>query len=853
MPAPAPADAATLTAPVPAAAPTTAVPASTPPAESASTEASTADPASAAASAEPEPPAGPGIPTTVCDGKTISAIGVRGQGRVSREDILATIALRTGVPCNGPDVTRDVRSLWDMGYFADVRVDAVVKGETVALTFVVKERPAVGSIILDGNDEVDKSDIDEKMTLETGAVLSEPAVREQLEKIRQLYAEKGFFLAQVRYELEPLPHDEVAVRFVIDEGEEVTVRRVRFIGNENLKDSELHAVMQTSETGFFSFLSSNNTYRKEIIDEDVNRLQALYYDYGYLTVELGEPRIELTPDRRYVDITFSIHEGPRFRVGRVKAMEVDNQGNEIDPLPGRKKLRESIDLNPGDWFSRSVIARDILDITRWYRDRGYAYAVITPQTELHMETRIVDVVVSVRRGPLVYIQRINIKGNTKTRDEVLRREARVVEGQLYNQTLVERSKERMMSLGYFETVELSEEDGAAPDRIILNYEVTERPTGTFQLGAGFSSQETFMLTGQIQQENLFGRGQSLGLNVQLSGIRQLAQVRFVEPYLYSTDFTMAVELFKSLAQQQDYDRDSTGLSLTLGHPLDFIHPALEDLRFFATYRLEYVDISPASGGAFGATGSAFDLDRFLPLRNLFRSGLTSSIRLSLNYDTRDNRLFPSKGLYVTGSTEFSDKKVTLSDANFVEYTVNFRGYQPLIGPLVGKLNVNWGLITSPDGIGVPIYERYRLGGITDVRGYPLQTLGPRIASPGSYRDPSFQFIGDRGTAIGGNMELYYNLEIEFPIIESVGIKGVLFHDAGNTWNLEDSLCEPAPASGDPTTAPCQVDLLALRTSVGFGVRWFSPLGPLRFEWGFPLARRKHEDAIEFQFTVGNAF
>jgi outer membrane protein insertion porin family len=155
---------------------------------------------------------------------------------------------------------------------------------------------------------------------------------------------------------------------------------------------------------------------------------------------------------------------------------------------------------------------------------------------------------------------------------------------------------------------------------------------------------------------------------------------------------------------------------------------------------------------------------------------------------------------------------------------------------------------------VPIYERYRLGGITDVRGFPLQTLGPRIASPASYRDPSFQFISERGIAVGGNMQLYYNLEIEFPIIESVGIKGVIFHDAGNTWNLEDSLCEPAPASGDPTTAPCAVDLLALRTSVGFGVRWFSPLGPLRFEWGFPLARRpRYEDAVEFQFTVGNAF
>jgi len=803
---------------------------------------------------------GPGAPTTICEGKTIARIDVRGQGRVSKDDIIATIGLRPGAPCRDADITRDVRALWDMSYFEDVQVEAVAqKNGQVALVFRVKERPAVGEVVFVGNDEVDKTDIEEKVSLEQGSVLSEPTVREQLDKIRALYAEKGFFLAQVRYELDPQPNNEVIVRFVIDEGDEVAVRRIRFIGNENLSESDLRAVMQTSETGFFSFLSSTNTYRKEIIDEDVNRLQALYYDFGYLTVELGDPRIELTPDRKHIDITISVTEGPRFRVGRVKAMEIDKNGAEIEPLQGRKELRESVDLNPGDWFSRSVIATNLQDITRYYRDRGYARAEVTPQTELHMDTRIVDVVVTIRRGPLVYIQRINIKGNTKTRDEVLRREARIVEGQLYSQTLVERSKERMMSLGYFESVEVSEEDGATPARLVINYEVAERPTGTFQLGAGFSSQETFLLTGQIQQENLFGRGQSLGFNLQLSGIRQLAQIRFVEPYLYSTDWSLAVELFKILQQQRSFDRDSTGGNVTFGHPLYFID---EDLRVYVNYRLEQVEISPASGGAFGATGEGFERDQFLPIRNLFRSGLTSSIRLSLSYDTRDNRLFPTKGLLVTGSTEVSDE-ATLSESNFIEHSVNARGYYPVLEPifgkgafpLVGKANVEWGLITSRDGIGVPVFERYFLGGITDVRGFPIQSIGPRLGSPRSYDDPSFMFLTDpRGTAVGGNMQLYYNLELEFPIIESVGIKGVVFHDAGNAWNLEDTLCRPDPPDPALATHPCDVDLLRLRTSLGFGVRWFSPLGPLRFEWGFPIKpRRPYEDTVEFQFTVGNAF
>jgi outer membrane protein insertion porin family len=408
----------------------------------------------------------------------------------------------------------------------------------------------------------------------------------------------------------------------------------------------------------------------------------------------------------------------------------------------------------------------------------------------------------------------------------------------------------MMSLGYFEKVELSEEDGATPDRIVLNYEVTERPTGTFQLGAGFSSQETFLLTGQIQQENLFGRGQSLGLNLQFSGIRQLAQIRFVEPYFFGSDWSTAVELFKILQQQISFNRDSTGGNVTLGHPLYFIS---EDLRLFINYRLEFVEITPATGGAFGATGQAYQIFRFVPLRNLFRSGRTSSVRFSLTYDTRDNRLFPSKGLYVSASTEISDE-ATLSQTNFIEHEANFRGYKPLWGPFVGKLNVNWGLITSRSGIGVPVFERYFLGGIFDMRGFPLQSVGPRLGSPTSYNDPAYLQVPTRGIAIGGNMRFYYNLEIEFPIIESVGIKGVVFQDAGNAWNLEKSLCRPAPLSGDGATDPCGIDFFRWRTSWGFGIRWFSPLGPLRFEWGFPFSPRKpYEDNVEFQFTVGNAF
>jgi outer membrane protein insertion porin family len=804
-----------------------------------------------AAASAPEPK-GPSVPETICQGKRIAKLAIKGQGRVSADDIRSTVKLKEGQLCNDGEVSRDAQALWDLGYFRDVRVLGDVHDDAIDVTFEVQERPAVGEIVYQGNDALETSDIEAKVTLKAGGILSVPEVRNQVDKIRDLYADKGYFLAKVHYELHERPNNEVQLVFVIEEGAEVKVRRIRFVGNDHLRDSELRGVIQTSQSNVFSFVSSGDKYKREIFDEDVNRLHAVYYDYGYLTVELREPRIELTADRHYIDITIPIKEGPRFRVGRVRAIELDDKGEEIEPLEGRKQLRERVELNPGDWFSRSTIAKNLQDITRSYRDAGYAKAEVNPDTALHMDQHTVDLTVTIRRGPLVYVERINMKGNTKTRDAVLRREARIIESQLYSQTLVERSKERMTALGYFESVNVSEEPGSGPDKIVVNFEVAEKPTGTFQLGAGFSSQETFLLNGQIQQENLFGRGQSLALNLQLSGIRQLAQVRFVEPYLFNTSWSASVELFKILQQRRDFNRDSTGGSLTLGHPLSFIS---DNLRLYATYRLEYIDITPATGGVFGTggTGLNYRLFAFLPLRNLFNSGRTSSIRLALSWDSRNNRLFPTNGILATASTEFSDN-VLGSSNNFMRNELNFRVYKPIWGPFVGKLNTQFGLITSRSGEGVPIYERYFLGGILDVRGFPLQSLGPRLGIAQNFHDPTYQTVLPRGSVFGGNAEFYYNLEIEFPIIESVGIKGVVFQDAGNTWNLEKSLCGPAPGSSDAAIQPCGVSSFELRTSVGFGIRWFSPLGPLRFEWGFPLhPRRPYEDTYEFQFTVGNAF
>ncbi|QQR88739.1 MAG: outer membrane protein assembly factor BamA [Myxococcales bacterium] len=789
------------------------------------------------------------VPKTVCDGNDIVRLVLRGNRRVSSRDIQATTGLKRGSVCRDEDVARAAHALWKMGYFDDIIFDAKERGSGVVLSLEVRERPAIGAIRYEGNDELDDEDLEEVVDLTEGEILSVPEVRKHVVKLRDKYAEEGHYLARIDYKLTKMPNNEVAVVFMIREGDEVTVRRMRFSGNYHLDDEKLRGIMQTSETGFFSFLSSSDTFQKSVFEEDVNRLQAYYYDQGYLNAQIGEPRVEITADRKHIDIGIDIEEGPRFKVGEIVVTELDSAGREIQPLGGKRKLRNMIDLERDDWFSSTTIQKDLLEITRMYRDEGYAKAVVRPETKLDHGKRIVDINVSIARGPKVYVERINIRGNTRTADEVIRREMRLLEGELYNQSKLDRSKERIMQLGYFERVDFSESAGTADDRLTVNVEVAERSTGTFQIGAGFSSIESFILTAQVQQQNIFGRGQSLSLQLQLSGIRQLAQLRFVEPYFLDTEWTMAIDAYKTSRQFSAFNQDRAGGRLAFGHPI--FH---ENLQLFGQYTLEYVDISSRTSGFFGTSSAqGFNIFQRLPLANLFRAGITSSATATLTWDSRDNRLFPAEGVYASLSSEVADE-VLGSNNTFIRHRLFGRYYYPLFNKnVVLKLNTELGLITSRNPRGVPIFERFYLGGMLDVRGYYLRTLGPRIGLPRS-TDPN-GIAPAQGVVVGGNLQAFYNLELEFPIVKPIGIRGVVFTDGGNTWNLEDALCQaPQPSVGDPSTDACSNDFWRLRTSWGFGFRWISQvLPPLRFEWGIPFSRRSYERSVVFNFSFGNSF
>ncbi len=779
-------------------------------------------------------------------GLPIAEIRVAGNRRITSDDILAYLTEKSGQPFSPEALSKDVRELWTSGFFDDIEVDLERQPAGVTLRFLVRERPNISSIEFEGNAEIEKDDLLEAIEVKENSIISYPAIQRSIQKIRDKYAEQGYFLAEVESEVLPLKNNEVKVRFKVTEHSRVSVRRVTFIGNTSVSDDELRAVMFTGNPGFFAF-GSGGPFRQDAFERDMAVISALYYDRGYLQVSINTPRVMLTPDRNGMELSITIEEGPRYKIRRFRVFERDAEGKEIEPVGGRRKLRSLIRAESGAYFNRAQLLEDLQAVRTLYRDEGFANVLADPETTLDPTSREVDVVVPVLRGPLVHFGRIEVQGNTKTRDKVIRRELEITEGDKFSETNLERSRRRVTALGYFERVDLTTQS-ESDDRISVLVEVAEKPTGTFQVGAGFSSIENFIATAQIQQANLFGNGQSLSLNAQLSGIRTLVNVRYFEPYLLDSSVGFTVDLFEQLRIYNDFSQGTRGGALTFGYPL--IDP---ELSASLTYTLQRDTVSTETTSTFLQGGSSLSAFNRLPLANLFNDGITSSLRPALTWDTRDNRLFPTSGLYLRGSTEIAIAELG-STNEFLRNRFTGRFYYPLGAGIVLKLNTEAGLVTSPSADGVPIFARFFLGGIVDVRGFRFRSLGPRAPLTES-TDPNSRPIIN-GANIGGNLMFYDNLELEFPILEDVGIRGVFFTDAGNAWNLEGVYCQAGARPAYDELNPCfdfPNDLLNLRTSWGFGLRWFSPLGPLRFEYGFPFSPLPFEETRRFEFTIGNFF
>jgi len=751
----------------------------------------------------------------VADGQVVAAIEVTGLVRVDRTSVRSKIYTQIGRPLNRARLSEDVKRIYRMGFFEQVEVGEHPHADGgIALTFHVTERPTVAKIVYDvSGDSVDLDDIKGVVDVRRFSVLDETKLQQNLDKIKELFVDEGHFLATARYTLAPAKNNTVVVTFHVAEGEKVAVRAIHIVGNKALSEDEIKGVLATREGGYFSFLTKSGQFKREHFEQDLQRIQLLYLTKGFIQVQVSDPVVTLSPDKRWMSITIRVDEGPQYRIGTLDVEMADVIGEDGQPHPDewivpRERLLDRITLRQGDVFDYQQLQKDVQALGDAFRDRGYANTTVTYDHKVHPEERVVDFVFKVQKGELVYFRRIVVRGNRTTRDKVIRREMKVDEGDLYSARGIHRSKRRVGVLGFFEKVDIHPQPTDRPDRMDLVVDVKEKQTGTFQVGAGFSSLESFILTAQISKDNFLGRGQTLSAQMTLSGIRQLFSLSFFEPYFLDTRWTFAFDLFNFQEDFVDFTRSRTGGNMTWGYRLT------DDLSLSLTYTLEGVDAALRST----------DID----IKRLRQSGRTSSLRGTVSYDTRNNRLFPSTGQYTTLSVEHAADWLG-SENLFTRFIGRTRWYFPMWWDMVLKFNATFGIIASGDGQPVPLFENFFVGGIFTVRGFNRNSIGPRLGIA-SVPDGSLGYLNT-----GGDKEFIFNTELEIPLFPEVGIRGVLFFDAGNAWGLDQNID------------------YHLRTSVGFGFRWQSPVGPLRFEWGLPLAPRPGEKPLVFEFTIGNSF
>lgn len=737
---------------------------------------------------------------------TVRQIEIEGTRRVDPASIRSRVYTQVGQTVDAQRLSDDIKRIYRLGYFKDVQaLRRAHSAGGITLVFQVAERPTILDIRydLDGT-AVAKEEVEKVVDLQKYAILDEAQIQSNLTKITELYVEEGYFLAESSYSLEGTPDGDVIVTLHVREGEAVQVRSIEFVGNAELASEELKEIIQTREGGYFSFMSGSGQFNRAFFEADVQRIQYYYLTKGFVQIKVDTPLVTLAPDKRSMTLLIRVHEGPRYAVSEVDVDMVDDEW-----LVEREELLKKTRFKEGDTFDYAVMQQDVQRLGDVFRDMGYANATVTSGHDLDPENKRISLTYTIQKGGLVYFNRIEVRGNRGTRDKVVRRELKIHEGELYSASGLRRSKQRVGMLGFFESVELTPRPTQRSDRMNVDIDIKERSTGQFQVGAGFSSFESFIAQAQISKQNFLGRGQTLSTQATFSSLRQLFSLSFYEPYFLDSRVTFAFDMFNYQENLTDFTRLRTGGTISFGYRLS------DDWLINSTYTLENVD--------------AELINSAIPLDVASQSGLTSSVRGTLTYDTRDNRLFPSRGNYTTLSAEVADEMLG-SENDFTRFVGRTRFYMPLWKGLVFKTNTTLGYVTGPDATPIPLFERFFVGGIFTIRGFSRNSIGERLYIAENPDDSLKPFT------IGGTREFIQNVELEIPVFPEVGIRGVVFFDAGNAW-------------GDPE----QVDLLQLHTSAGLGFRWQSPVGPLRFEWGWPLNPRPEDDPMVFEFTIGNSF
>lgn len=731
------------------------------------------------------------------DGGLVGSVKIQGNKRVDDSTILYYIKTRKGEPLSRNQIRKDIEQIYNLGQFKDIRVETQGGLDGLEVVFIVEEIPSIGDVVLRGNDKLSDDEIREKLALKRGTTFQEYMIQEAKEAIKLLYHEKGFFFVETSIDTKKSADNLTNINIRIREGEKVRIKNIRFVGNKSLVADDLKEQMETKAETWFSFLDDSGIYKKDILKLDMFRLEGFYHDNGYIRVRVLEPKIGINKKDKEINIIVPIEEGPQYRVRKISAQP--------DETLTEEEILKAIKIKVKDVYNVSGVRADILNITELYSQRGYAYADVNPVTKINDDSRTVDLSVAIDKGRKVYVGEISLLGNTRTLDNVIRREFRLKEGEVFDSEKLKRSKQRINNLQFFEDVKIDTRRGRDSDLIDIVTTVTERPTGSVSVGAGFSSVENFIFTAGISQDNFLGRGQKVVFSTSLSSLKSDFNLSLTDPRIFDTEILAGIDAFNRKSDFISFSSRNTGGGLRFGK-------AITEYDWVGlNYRFEDVEITDVDPG-----------QETSHLKNEKR--ITSRISPTFIRDTRDNFLNPSTGWRHV--VRFDLAGGVLGGANFHKMSYETSYYRPLIGKLVGMLH---GQIAWADGYGddkLPSFERYFLGGPSSLRGYTIRDVGPRDIA---------------GDPIGGNQSLLINAELQYPFTK--GFRGFVFYDRGNVYG----------GGPDIRTTTTTWDLLEMRDSIGAGVRFLSPFGPVGFAYGLKLDQADGENPGEFHFSAGSAF
>ena len=768
---------------------------------------------------------------------TLKEVKISGNVRVEDEGIRLHLKNRAGASYDPGIVEQDVKAIFRMGFFDDVRAELSADG---VLTYAVKEKPYVREVKIQGNSQLGKEKIETALGIVPRSVLDRGKVIEGVEKVRKLYSDQGYVNARVDYVVSTEANNQAVVVLDVLEGTRLLIQRISFEGNKTFSESDLKDLMATKEESILSLLTNRGVLDRDMLTNDMAILSNHYLDHGYIDQKFDDPVVLRARDG--LEIVIRVHEGDQYRVGKVEI------GGDL--IEDGKQILKKVKITSGQIFRGSRLREDIASLADMYTNKGFAFAQVDPVTNVNAQDKNVDIALIVTRGPPVYFNRVLVSGNNKTRDNVVRRELLTTEQELFSSNMVTQSRNALQRTGYFEDVQLTTKKTDQPDTVDLHVDVKEGSTGTFSVGAGYSSGDGFIFNATVAEKNFLGRGQGVSGNFSIGNLRQDFIFSFNEPYWNESRMSLGIDAFNTTREYNAYDESRLGFAVNTSYPLKYA-----SLPFFGANKRtrslgsdELPENAPPTIWDFMRGGVSYELTRETidkidagaaqSIKDQEGTSLTSAVTPGITYDSRDHFFNPTEG----AKSAFLVKTAGLGgDNRFMKTDLIGRWYYPLLRDpnwggayvlsLGGGLGYGIGFGQTSDGNELPLFERFFLGGMNSVRGFAERSIGPRATSCVT-DDEDTATCTQTNDVIGGDKSAFFSAEILFPILEQYGLRGVAFFDMGNAFNGSISLSD-------------------FRRSVGIGGRWMSPFGPLRVELGFPLSKQPGDDTSVIGFSIGS--